>query len=240
MTGLTKIQTPTRAKFADPKFRKRTPAFSLMELLIVVAIIGILAAVLFPVAKLALNAGKRTTCTANLRQIGVAQNLYSSENGNLFTPNRVDEPGATVFWCQQLLPYLGLPRIGWPAPPPNSPTFWCPAAKTAYPGDPKGYDSTYVQRCSYSQNIELGGSISSSAGNLPTARRSSVQKPSRMVLVADGVAVNFNGSTVDPPSSRGAYRHDQSINLLFVDGHVETSKAPASQKYNWSIGSETN
>jgi prepilin-type N-terminal cleavage/methylation domain-containing protein/prepilin-type processing-associated H-X9-DG protein len=56
--------------------------FTLVELLVVIAIVGILAGLLLPVLGRAKAQGRGTACLSNLRQLGVALQLYVEENDN--------------------------------------------------------------------------------------------------------------------------------------------------------------
>jgi prepilin-type N-terminal cleavage/methylation domain-containing protein/prepilin-type processing-associated H-X9-DG protein len=57
-------------------------AFTLIELLVVIAILSVLAALLLPVLGRARESGRATACLSNLRQIGVALQLYVQDNHN--------------------------------------------------------------------------------------------------------------------------------------------------------------
>jgi len=61
---------------------RRPNSFTLVELLVVVSIIGLLAALAIPVTQKAIATGKTGKATGNLRQIGILINSYAPENNN--------------------------------------------------------------------------------------------------------------------------------------------------------------
>jgi len=72
---------------------RRRRAFTLLELLIVVTIVGVLAGLVVPAVFEALHVAHRTACASNLRQLGIAVSLYLKDNHGLFFPIRMpDDP----------------------------------------------------------------------------------------------------------------------------------------------------
>jgi prepilin-type N-terminal cleavage/methylation domain-containing protein len=81
----------------------RAAAFTLIELLIVIAIIGVLVGLLLPAVQKVREAANRLTCANNLRQIGIAIHHYHVDHNQL-PPSRLSDFHAT--WAVLLMPYL--------------------------------------------------------------------------------------------------------------------------------------
>ena len=82
------------------------PAFTLVELLVVIAVIGMLIAMLLPAVQAAREAARRSQCSNNLKQIGLAVNTYEN-TFRCFPPSAVVASGIAPWSAQaRILPFL--------------------------------------------------------------------------------------------------------------------------------------
>ena len=138
-------------------------AFTLVELLVVVAILAILAAILFPVFAQAKMRGKATVALSNSRTIGLGTQLYMSETDDVFP--LVSHGGAS--WIANLQPYVGgkiLYRLGE-----DRSRNW----ETPLPGE------TATRRCSYAVSAYLGNGEGTAKGV------SQVERPAETIYLAE-------------------------------------------------------
>src|SRR3954447_21683824 len=87
--------------------RRYIPAFTLIEMLLVIAIIGLLAAILFPVFSRARESARKSSCQSNLKQLGMADLQYQQDYDELSVPGRIGGAGTQAFaWTALIMPYL--------------------------------------------------------------------------------------------------------------------------------------
>ena len=203
---------------------KSRRAFTLIELLIVIAIIAILAAILMPVLSSARQRADQVYCLNNMRQWGLGFHMYCDDNNN-FVPEEGDtaqainytgSPSSTdnyhLGWYNVIPPEIGIPSLvnlygangHQPTPPlPNSHSlFSCPSVPL--PGTSLGYGNPpTVQKAifMYGENARLciNWSTRYSSSGLPTGvqqtKLSNIVKPTQTVFLAEVNPNSANGSS---------------------------------------------
>jgi prepilin-type N-terminal cleavage/methylation domain-containing protein/prepilin-type processing-associated H-X9-DG protein len=85
--------------------RARRKGFTLIELLVVIAIIAILAAILFPVFAQAREKARQTTCTSNVKNLGLAVVMYAQDYDETYPP--LWYAVGNGHWPNTVRPYIG-------------------------------------------------------------------------------------------------------------------------------------
>jgi prepilin-type N-terminal cleavage/methylation domain-containing protein/prepilin-type processing-associated H-X9-DG protein len=239
--------------------------FTLIEILVVVAIISLLAAILFPVFARARENARRTSCQSNLKQIGLALVQYEQDYDGGIAPGVLDRDNTVACsgssftsltvqpsYVDLLMPYAKSVHV-----------FICPSRDSTF-RDPAVFDTSvgYVNRkFSYGVNIAgtTNGLIATSAdrcwgpgapSSCPCLTNGSMQRfpkrdvmfsqPSLVVYAADSYGQPSDGKhrwavtkyagtpgTADSNAPVIHFRHLETANFLFLDGHVKAYRKSA-------------
>lgn len=225
-------------------------AFTLVELLMVVAVLGVLMALLLPALSRARSSARSATCRSQLRQIGLELAMYAHDQKTRYPhylgpvgPSHGDAAGAggrangLVYWSSKLIPYGGLQ---W-----TNRSFHCPGYREVVSGP---YEKGSVDRLGgYAYNTKGVRSDRSDGGlwglgpilfwqavpgvDAPPVTESQVVAPSEFLAVGDSQckAGERGGSDVwgciqlyagSLEESRFQQRHGTRENQAYVDGHV--------------------
>jgi prepilin-type N-terminal cleavage/methylation domain-containing protein/prepilin-type processing-associated H-X9-DG protein len=228
-------------------------AFTLLELLIVIAIVAILASLVLGNIARAKLAAHRVTCMSNLKQWVTAAHLYAQENEDGL-PREAAANGVNTWemtaastnrnvWYNALPETAGVLTMAYYAQTPSSQQdfyisgklFHCPRARfsdaaATYPNFSLGMNSKLMRDF---ESAPIGDpSVSVRVGEV--CRISAIQEPARTLLFADN-GVDGEERVCDgqelykgyPRVSAGQFpgRHNGGGNIAFADGHVKTLRA---------------
>lgn len=233
---------------ARMRFSGSGKAFTLVELLVVIALIAILAALLLPALARGKALAKRAYCQNNLRQLGLGLNMYAGDHAK-FPPCFQDTRTLVILWNAALLPYVGR----------QTEVFYCPA----YPPDYRWTTAPSRSGFSFPMNIDgsvpfsyainayggvMGGAFGFWNGDLPAAvngrRPDEIRAPANMIAIGDARSnplkstppqdfkVGHWGFFIWPYTSPHiafdearlqivGWLHNQGGNMVFVDNHLE-------------------
>ena len=218
-----------RSAFQRGKARVAS-GFTMIELLVVIAIIAMLAALLLPALSRAKESAKSAVCKSNLRQQGIALQIYADDHGFY--------PPASEFYQLNSLKNRSweniLPRTGW-----SQSIFDCPKREVAgYGINERG---TEWPEGAFDPNdllhLGLAGHVDYTkpwtfVWLVPAAK---IKVPSDMIAVGDSheigpdvkmgqLRIIMAGPQILPYAFGTGARHNRGANLVFCDGHVECAK----------------
>lgn len=202
------------------RLRPSRSAFTLVELLAVIAIIGVLIGMLVAVVSHVRESARRSTCVSNLRQLGSAVLLYVQDNrGHLpLASENATQRGWDYFLGST--GHIAAARVGgrW-----VSPVFGCPASRAASGND---LLTTYG----------MNGTLTGSSVPVLFGR---IEQPSATLLMADGTPLTDGTFNVAfwQSANKPAAAHGASANLLYADGHVAPRLVTDIPLNRWPAGS---
>jgi prepilin-type N-terminal cleavage/methylation domain-containing protein len=208
-------------------------AFTLVELLVVVAIVALLAAVLLPSLRGARDAARSTLCSTQLRDLAFALAYYAEDQADWFPPAEPAdrEPVSKLHWFMNraLMRYVHVPLCcdadgNLLGPPAERSPLTCPLDDEpllSRDGKEQGY------ALSYALNVTFG--IGGRPNNNYYRRRDEFQLPALTLAFADANGLSAAPGIVSYHAcgrDNFAYRHREMVNGVFLDAHVMQLKQP--------------
>lgn len=202
-------------------------SFTLVELLVVIAVVAILMTILLPALNGAKESARRLSCSANVRQLLYAHHSYADEQGDYFasvitdaaTPSSYDYWDWTRVW-QVAYPYKQSPYKAW-----AKTIFNCPRQQSLF-GNSDRPDHYSVN--STTRTGSMWGDVRHSV------KRGSVKRPAGTMLLSEGrthliPAKASLGNVITEKNSEGRsiwdfIHNDESAVVGYYDSHVESLK----------------
>lgn len=221
--------------------------FTLVELLVVIAVLGIMAALLLPALNQAKSRAQTIVCLNNLKQLQICWQMYAEDNDDIIPPNNYVysvSMGSTnnptlaeddMTWCRGIAPLDTNPITSATSLlfiyNRNAKIYHCPADRSTISGHPdmlrkRSYNMSNSANCASDNHFRKFGEI---------------KVPTSLFIFIDTQAANIWDSTFGVIPQDNPYwndywldipadRHQQGANLTFADGHAEHWRWKAPKK----------
>ena len=216
-------------------FLKNKSLFTLIELLIVIAIIAILASMLLPALNRAKEKAKGIACTSNLKQIGIAWTQYFMDFKDWLPAcysgvwNNESATTDHYIWVTMLKPYANEGEMNFNGrfvdKLPAKSVFYCPSQLKSHP------EVSYAHYGMYNQGAGAVNSGTIWTGISSLMKITAIKFPSQLYLLGETTVAAMNDGFYlsNPANAAGsngaaAYRHIGNNNLLFCDGSAKNIK----------------
>ncbi len=213
----------------------RTRGFTLIELLVVVAIIAILAAILFPVFARARENARRTSCISNLKQVGLGLLQYTQDYDERNTqawygtdsgPSNALGAGNRYKWMDAIFPYIKSEQL-FNCPSHTLPVTIGTSTFDAYRfRDGRKWGSYAVNVTYYNEYVSPFQSLAISTWEAPSTTVYAVDGAGRfeMAWPSGNPAINPGPPRSLPSPYMMIERHLDTCSVLFCDGHAKAQK----------------
>ena len=191
-----------------------SPGFTLIEMLVVIALIGILASLLLPVLSKASGKAKATYCSSGMRQIGMSAQMWANEKRGQFPVVKVNS--TTLIWDKNRT--IGFGDMLKSEMRHEERMFVCPSASLLNKGYTNGVQNVGVKGKRAHSSYYFRGTNQQAPKTANDSRGN--------VLMSD-----FDAPSTTEPGQWMNQNHERGKNALFRDGHVEFIRCELDSRY---------